>query len=213
MVLALLATGSGFGHPWHVQADICLVAELGKAFFAMDFLQDNTALILLDSTLVLFIAVGAMIWAFLKARRTAHIKAELQRVSHSLYLAEKVGGVGTWILNVDDQSIEWSDQVFAIHGRDPSSGEPALDGGINYYHPDDRDRVKRLVERALNRGQSFEFSARLIAEDGTHKSVLSRAVAQTDETGKVIRVFGVFIEKSHVIEIEQFDNDNVPYAA
>lgn len=179
----------------------------------MEFLQDNTALILLDATLVLFIAVGVMIWAFLKVRRTRHIKAELQRVSHSLYLAEKVGGIGTWVLNVDDQSIEWSDRVFAIHGRDPSLGEPELEGGINYYHPDDRDRVQRLVERALNRGQSFEFSARLIAEDGTHKSVLSRAVSQTDDAGKVIRIFGVFIEKSHVIEIEQFDNDNVPYAA
>ena len=141
-------------------------------------------------------------------RRRAELAGELQRVSNSLYLAEKMGGVGTWVLNVANQSVRWSDQVFVIHRRDPALGEPPLESSINYYHPADRDRVASMVECAIARGESFEFKARLVAEDGAIKTVISRGMCRTNDAGKVVQVYGVFIEQSHIIDIDRFDNDN-----
>ena len=173
----------------------------------------SAANILLLSLVIAMTGLAVLGWAIYKFRRLTFCRSELQRVSNSLYLAETMGGVGSWVLNVKDQSIQWSDQVFVIHGRDPSFGEPKLEDGINYYHPGDREMVQAMVARAIDRGQSFEFKARLLAEDGTVKAVTSRGLCQLDEAGQVERVYGVFIEQSHVIDVERFDNDNVKFAA
>ncbi|MGB7408546.1 MAG: PAS domain-containing protein [Pontixanthobacter sp.] len=159
------------------------------------------------------IGMAALGFAFYRFGRIAFCRSELQRVSNSLYLAESMGGVGSWVLNVKNQSIQWSDHVFVIHDRDPSLGEPTLEASIEYYHVADRNRVETLVERAIARGQNFEFKARLVAEDGSIKAVISRGICQTNDTGRVERVYGVFIEQSHVIDIDRFDNDNIKFAA
>ncbi|MGB3739205.1 MAG: PAS domain-containing protein [Pontixanthobacter sp.] len=165
---------------------------------------------LIVAVMLLCVVAGCI---FLALRRHTELSSELQRVSNSLYLAEKMGGVGTWVLNVANQSVRWSDQVFIIHRRDPGLGEPPLESSINYYHPADRERVGALVECAIDRGESFEFKARLVAEDGTIKIVVSRGMCRTNDAGKVVQVYGIFIEQSHVIDVDRFDNDNVPMAA
>ena len=70
-----------------------------------------------------------------------------------------------------------------------------------------------MVECAIARGESFEFKARLVAEDGAIKTVISRGMCRTNDAGKVVQVYGVFIEQSHIIDIDRFDNDNLPMAA
>lgn len=177
------------------------------------FSGQSAAIALTAAVLALLLGVGAMVWAFYKVRRLAFCRNQLQRVSNSLYLAEKMGGIGSWILNVRNQTIQWSDQVFVIHKRDPSCGEPGLEDGIGYYHPADRAKVQAMIERAIEHGLSFEFKARLIAEDGSIKPVISRGICQIDDAGKLERVYGVFIAQPHAVDIDRFDNDNVAIAA
>ncbi len=163
--------------------------------------------------LVAALVAGGTVRLFVRSVQVRRLTLELQRVSNSLYLAEKMGGVGSWVLDVRNENVRWSDQVFVIHRRDPVRGEPPLESSINYYHPDDRDHVRTLVEQAIGQGRNFEFQARLMAEDGSQRTVISRGMCQTDEAGRVVQVYGVFIEQSHVIDVDRFDNDNVPMAA
>lgn len=162
--------------------------------------------ILAGLLLLCAVAIWQLYWRLSKAN------AELHRIAQTLYLAENVGGIGTWFLDARTQKLHWSDHVFKIHGRSLAKREPELDDAIDYYHPKDRERVGAAVERALQQKVAFEFKATLVAEDGTHKAVVSRCAVQTDEAGNVVRVFGVFIEESHIIQIDRFENDNFKIA-
>lgn len=45
------------------------------------------------------------------------------------------------------------------------------ENGIEFYHPDDREMVKKAVNDAINQGSPFEFEARIITAKGNQKWV------------------------------------------
>ena len=109
-----------------------------------------------------------------------------------LDMAEAMSGVGHWRLDVATGRVTWSDQVYHIHGLDPDVFDPNLDSAVDAYHPEDRDAIRRAIERAAETGEPYDVRLRLIHTDGTMRLVRSRGVAQRDETGRVEALFGVF---------------------
>lgn len=141
-------------------------------------------------------------------RRLGKQQEELARLRAAVHHAETLGGIGSWRVDVKKEKLIWSDRVFAIHARPISKGAPTLEQGIAYYHPDDRDLVQQLVERAISHGIPFEFSARLLAEDGRVRQVISRGMCQMDEGGEARMLHGIFIETAQVVKLGKFNNDN-----
>ena len=63
--------------------------------------------------------------------------------------------------------VYWSPQIYRIYGRDPSTFTPTITSATDAFDPDDAARVLAQVERAFERGDPFEFEARLVHHDGT----------------------------------------------
>jgi PAS domain-containing protein len=153
--------------------------------------------------------LGLLVLTILIAmRKIARLNKKVAAYDTSIQMAEKIGGVGSWLLDVKTQKLTWSSRVFAIHQRPEEMGVPGLDEAINYYHPEDRDRVQRVVTISMDTGQDYEFRARLITDLGTEKSVISQASCITDDRGQVTAVFGVFVETGQVVEIADDDGGN-----
>lgn len=119
---------------------------------------------------------------------------ELEEQTLLLKRAEEMAQVGHWRINLETEALYWSDAVYAIHGRDPEAYKPMLAEGIQAYHPDDQERVAALVGEAISRGAPFAFEARLVQPDGTIRHVASKGECSTDKDGKVVSVFGVFMD-------------------
>jgi len=69
---------------------------------------------------------------------------------HVLQLRERMAlvadaaGLGLWTREVGTTHVEWNEQMYRIHHRDPSEGPPALDDWIErHVHPLDRERIAR----------------------------------------------------------------------
>lgn len=131
------------------------------------------------------------------------------RTQDSLSAAEKLAGIGSWSIDVSNQALHWSPRVFEIHKRNPELGPPDLQNAIDCYHPDDRQRVTEAVGMAMRHAEEFEFTARLVFADGTETHVVTRGMCQTDVSGDVIAVYGIFIETAHVIKMAESINDNM----
>ena len=129
-----------------------------------------------------------------QARLLRPLIQQVDLLKQSLELAEKIGGIGSFCVDNQNNNLHWSENVFAIHGRPLSKGPPQLAAAIAYYHPSDRSRVVETVNDALRAGKSYELKARIIAENGMVKKVISRAICQMDGDGEVRYVYGVFIE-------------------
>lgn len=119
----------------------------------------------------------------------------LQRQNAQMRLAQDIAKVGYWSLDLATGTLFWSDRVFEIHGVATDAYQPELDTALEFYHPDDRDRVGALVEAAIDQGEEFEFSARILrANTGEAVSVRARCRVQTGDDGRPAHVVGVFQE-------------------
>ncbi len=110
-----------------------------------------------------------------------------------LELAEEVAQVGHWRLDLAAGVLTWSREVHRIHGLDPDRDPvPPLDQAIASYHPDDRAKVSRYVQDAIEEKRGFDFVLRLIRADGQTRFVSSKGRCELDPSGSVTALFGVF---------------------
>ncbi len=108
-----------------------------------------------------------------------------------LEMAEAMSGVGHWRYDVATRAIEWSDEVFRIHGLEPGSIDPTFDTMSPRYDPEDRANVWALIERALAKGEGYDTLLR-IDRAGDQRVTRTRAKVELDQDGQVVALFGIF---------------------
>ena len=117
---------------------------------------------------------------------------ELLRANRILKLTGEIARVGYWRLDLQTQSVFWSEQTYRIHGVDPAEPVPSLEEAVAFYHPDDRPMVHEHVEAALKTGEPFAFEMRLIARGGELRHVRSKGVVERDHRGQTVAIIGIF---------------------
>ena len=117
-------------------------------------------------------------------------------------MAEQVANVGHWRVDVQEDTLIWSDQVYRIHGVD-SDFTPTVADGLEFYYEEDRERVSEMVGKAFEEGEDFSFQARIVRPDGELRHVASVGHAETSPTGEVITVFGVFKDITETVVAQE----------
>jgi signal transduction histidine kinase len=122
----------------------------------------------------------------------AKARAKLAEKQQLLELAERMSGVGHWRFDVVTGKIDWSSEVYRVHGVQPETFNPGLDDAISFFYQEDQQKIRMCVTDAIASGEGYEFASRLLGRDGVTRNVTSKAVCETDATGKVTALFGVF---------------------
>ncbi len=122
--------------------------------------------------------------------------------------AERVSHTGHWYLDLETESVFWSNEIYKIHGLNPDEYKPELDSAIDAYHPDDRDRVEQAIQGTIENKQPFVFEMRIIRPNHTLRYVRSEGEPELDEDGNVKAIFGVFtdITEKHLKDVESKQN-------
>ncbi|MFN8256054.1 MAG: PAS domain S-box protein [Bacteroidales bacterium] len=89
------------------------------------------------------------------------VENALRRSDEKLRETAKIAKVGGWEINLEYNSLEWTEETFRIHELD-STKTPDNNEAIQFYHPDDRSRVYEAIKQAIEKGKSFDFEARLV---------------------------------------------------
>jgi PAS domain S-box-containing protein len=132
-------------------------------------------------------------------RATAAAMAEKNRL---MAMAEQLTHVGHWRLDVGSSAIFWSDELYRIFDL-PTTFEPTLQTALAAYHPDDRDRVSAVVERAIASGTAYTSESRILRPDGSIRHVVSNGQPEYAADGSTIAVFGVFADVTETKEAER----------
>lgn len=109
-----------------------------------------------------------------------------------LELAAKLAGVGHWRMDLNANTLFWSEQVFSIYGIDPARFLPTPDTWTDLTYPDDVAMLRKHVSDAVERALGFEFESRIVRDDGAVRTIKSVGVPTKDERGRVVGIFGVF---------------------
>ncbi|MBT2521171.1 PAS and ANTAR domain-containing protein [Arthrobacter sp. ISL-28] len=109
---------------------------------------------------------------------------------------------GTFGLDVASGTMEWSEELFAIHGFAPGEVVPTITLWMSHKHPDDREPIRKLLVGVLQTGGQAAVLHRVIDARGKHHQVLSSFDASPAGTGAVECVQGFMVDLTRSIHEE-----------
>ena len=116
-------------------------------------------------------------------------EAELERTRSLIERTQESASIGWWEVDLVDESLTWSDEVYRIHGV-PASESVELADGFEFYHPDDRDAIETAFDRLTEEGEPYDLELRIVTESG-QRWVRSIGDPQFDD-GEVVGALGLF---------------------
>ncbi len=105
----------------------------------------------------------------------------LARSEHSLATAQRIAKLGSWIYDPEARRLEWSREGLRVYGYPTSGPHPQPDEVSERIHPEDRERARMTMRRALEEGKGFTAEIRLLMPDGTIKHVRQQAEIVWDD--------------------------------
>ncbi|MGZ4814953.1 MAG: PAS domain-containing protein, partial [Terriglobales bacterium] len=107
-------------------------------------------------------------------------------------LLEGSAAVGTFHLNLEKNTVEWSDEVFRRYGIDPSDNV-TLGDAWQKIHPEDRAAVAKAVSEGIAAGTGYRIEFRVTTRDG--KTVWNSTRARIRGSDVVGVVFDITEQK------------------
>jgi len=119
------------------------------------------------------------------------VEAEVAvRLQRQLDVAQQITHTGSWEWDVATGVVTWSDELYRIYGLAPRSCEITLEGFLARVHPDDRERVQRLVVAAMERGGPFGHGERIVRPDGSVRKLDTVGDVLVDAHGRPVSLIG-----------------------
>jgi PAS domain S-box-containing protein len=117
-------------------------------------------------------------------------EAALRRSEARLRDAQRVAHIGSWELDLVNDRLWWSDEVFRIFEIDPGHFGGSSQAYRDAIHPDDQERVYRVYLDAVANKTPYEIVHRLLLPDGRIKYVQERCETHYADDGSPLRSFG-----------------------
>lgn len=114
----------------------------------------------------------------------------LQMSEAELARAQQISQIGSWTWDLIINEIRWSEQSYRNYGLVPSEVKPSYELFLSFIVPDDRERVDREIQKAIESGHKYNITYNIIRKDGTPRILLSECEIIKDESGKVVLMYG-----------------------
>lgn len=122
----------------------------------------------------------------------AEVEARLAASEQALDDTQRMGGTGSWELDLETGEVRWSRQAYALYGVDPKTFTPSLAAFRAFIHPDDRARVEGIIQDVLARGGAVDLDFRIVTPAGATRWLWSRGeVTRFAPDGKPRTMTGV----------------------
>ncbi|MDE2078265.1 MAG: response regulator [Burkholderiales bacterium] len=130
--------------------------------------------------------------------------ADLVRSKHALDEAQRMAHVGSWELDLVQNQLIWSDEIFRIFEIDKARFGATYEAFLAAIHPADRDAVNAAYTRSLDTREPYGITHRLLMPDGRIKYVQELCESFFDSDGKPLRSVGTLqdITEQRLTELE-----------
>ena len=117
---------------------------------------------------------------------------EHKRTEMALKQAQSVAQLGSWSLDLHDNRLSWSDEIYRIFGIDPDRFDATLEGFLDTIHPDDLEFVKHEYQSSIEAKTTYDIEHRIVRKDTNEvRWVHERCIHQRNYKGEVIRSDGI----------------------
>lgn len=173
------------------EAHMLRVIEIGSDRFETRHRhRDGYAIDLEISVSYVDIDGGAMIVYARDISGRKRAEAELNEMRQRHEEAQRIARLGHWSLDLIENRLDWSDEVFRLFEVDKEMTDASFEGFVQAIHPDDRERVLTAYEQSLQSRSRYNIKHRLLMADGRIKWVHERCETSYNEEGAALRSIG-----------------------
>lgn len=123
--------------------------------------------------------------------KTKDTVGDLLRESESkLKEAQEIAHIGHWNLDIINNKLEWSDEIFRIFEMDPSKFGATYENFLTAIHPDDREFVNKSYTESIENKTNYNITHRIVLPKGEIRFVRNRCKTIYDGSGKPIYSLG-----------------------
>ncbi len=112
---------------------------------------------------------------------------QMKRSEAFLAEAEHLANVGSWEVDPLTDDGRWSRNLAQLLDRDASPMRFAEGEFWRLIHPDDRERLHTIIERAIEDGKPYEYQARFVLHDGRERVLLTRGGPVRDAPNRITK--------------------------
>ena len=158
------------------------------------FLSRVEPLRTIDGTLLYWIGVNLDIDERKRAEeQLVKSTREMQKNEFYLLEAQRLGHIGSWVLDPAVGFDYWSRELFVIYGLDPDRDAPTLDEYLACVHAHDREFMASLIKRMTAEASGCDVTKRIVRPNGEVRHI--RCVgAPVLENGTLKRIIGNAID-------------------
>jgi PAS domain S-box-containing protein len=149
-------------------------------------LQDFINQYLLFLFLLLLLTISVLYFIY----RIDKTKSLLFKKDKVLNEVQKIAKLGYWELDILENKLKWSDEVYHIFGLAPQEFEATYEAFLKYVHPDDVNMVNKAYTDSLRNKSSYQVEHRVITKSGEVKYVEEECRHTFDEYGDVVQSLG-----------------------
>ena len=122
-----------------------------------------------------------------------HAEEALRASEMRLNRAEGIAHLGSWELDLEENRLTWSDEVYRIFGLQPQEFSPSYEAFLDVVHPDDRAAVDTAYTDSVRDGKgSYEIEHRVIRKsNGEIRLVYEKCEHLRNKSGQIIRSGGM----------------------
>ncbi|UVO52279.1 diguanylate cyclase [Sphingomonas sp. SUN019] len=133
-----------------------------------------------------------------ESKRQAERMARQERV---LLQAERMAMIGSWRLPLGTDHVEWSDNVYRIHGLEMGD-QPALSEALDFYPPHARAIVSGALAQLIDEEQPLDIETDFVTARGEFRRVRSIAELERND-GQPIAIVGIVQDVTDRYTMEQ----------
>lgn len=134
---------------------------------------------------------------------------ELLRSKQLLDEAQHIASIGSWSLDMVENKLEWSDEIFRIFEIDRNKFEPTYEGFLNTIHPDDVEAVQKAFSNSIEHKTQYSITHRLLMSDGRIKYVIENGKTTYAENGAPLLSQGTVQDVTEAKRLEKKLNNYI----
>lgn len=180
------------GRPW--RGEICNRRKDGTLYWV-------------DSTIIPYVGADGTIEKYVTIRFdvTAQKRADeaLQRTTDLLEEAQSVARLGSWSVDLRNNEVTWSREMYRLYGRRELDGPPTTTEMVRYYVAEDAERLSEVGRRTLSDGLPYSMVVRMRAGANGVRHVRAQGRARRNGIGRIVGLFGTVMDVTAEIEREE----------
>ena len=110
-----------------------------------------------------------------------------------------------WV--VKSNTVSLSDELYRITGHEPNAFEPTFENYYKCIHPEDLSHFKERIGNLEAGGNDLNYEYRLLRPDGNVRLVRGERKAEYDNSGNLVRLYGLIQDVTDIREREATNRD------